>query len=163
MNLQDAFNEFFKITKLINKIGATPLLYGSVGLAKSTGLNFTFDDIDMLIEESFVSENWDAFKNHVEDNSNYKLIDLKEHTFSNGDFKIAFAKIEGMKDFAGIEVKDMLRLSEKGAEFYELRPAQFLKIYKASSINEYRKKIQKNDKDLLKVKILEKYIKENKK
>ncbi|GLI88651.1 hypothetical protein ANABIO4_20030 [Bacillus subtilis] len=44
------YNEFINIAKTFNKeLGIIPLLYGSLGLERVTGLDFSPEDIDILI------------------------------------------------------------------------------------------------------------------
>lgn len=44
------YNEFINIAKTFNKeLDTIPLLYGSLGLEKVTGLDFSPEDIDILI------------------------------------------------------------------------------------------------------------------
>ncbi len=44
------YNEFINIAKIFNKeLDIIPLLYGSLGLEKVTGLGFSPEDIDILI------------------------------------------------------------------------------------------------------------------
>lgn len=44
------YNEFINIAKTFNKeLDIIPLLYGSLGLEKVTGLDFSPEDIDLLI------------------------------------------------------------------------------------------------------------------
>ncbi len=57
------YNEFINIAKTLNKeLDITPLLYGSLGLEKVTGLNFSPEDIDILIPLIFLEEKWKNLK-----------------------------------------------------------------------------------------------------
>lgn len=57
------YNEFINIAKTFNKeLGIIPLLYGSLGLEKVTGLDFSPEDIDLLIPLIFLEEKWEKLK-----------------------------------------------------------------------------------------------------
>lgn len=75
------YNEFINIAKTFNKeLDIIPLLYGSLGLEKVTGLNFSPEDIDILIPLFFLEEKWEKLKKVME-LQGYKMVDLHEHEF----------------------------------------------------------------------------------
>lgn len=48
------YQEFLQVTKVLNeRLAIVPVLYGSLGLEKVTQLNFSPQDIDILVPLSF--------------------------------------------------------------------------------------------------------------
>ena len=72
---------FFENARLLQeKMQIVPLLYGSLGLEYLTKENLGADDIDILIPEIYLAEQWSVFRAMLERNG-YRLIDVHEHTF----------------------------------------------------------------------------------
>ncbi|SDJ25671.1 hypothetical protein SAMN05216352_1472 [Alteribacillus bidgolensis] len=70
------YDEFIKIAKNFNKeLDIIPVLYGSLGLEKVTGVKFSPQDIDILVPLTFLEEKWNIFKSQIEQ-LGYELIDL---------------------------------------------------------------------------------------
>lgn len=77
----ELYNEFISIAKTFNKeLDTIPLLYGSLGLEKVTGLDFSPEDIDILIPLIFLEEKWGRLKKIME-LQGYKMLDSHEHEF----------------------------------------------------------------------------------
>ncbi len=103
------------------------------------------DDIDVLIPEIFLNEKWD---NIIElmSNAGYTLRDLREHEFEKSDLRVAFAAIESLASFAGVDLKQIPVIKEDSVRYYLLSLHDYLKVYKASAKDGYRKNV-KNKKD----------------
>lgn len=101
------YSEFINIAKTLNKeLDTIPLLYGSLGLEKVTGLDFSPEDIDILIPFIFLEEKWGKLKKIME-LQGYKMVDLHEHEFRKTNTKIGIAYIEDLKPFADIDYKNL--------------------------------------------------------
>ena len=61
--------------KLNEKLGVTPLLFGSLGLEQRLGANLNADDIDVLIPEEYLDEKW-AMLMEVMTTLGYSLYDV---------------------------------------------------------------------------------------
>jgi hypothetical protein len=142
--------EFLNLANLLNtRLNIIPLLYGSLGLQKRTGIFFHPKDIDILIPELYITEKWNELKIVIE-NDGYQLIDLHEHEFSNKNYIIAFSFIEDLKKFANIEIKSIEIIIEKEIRYYLLSERQYLDVYTQSSKDSYRNNKNKLLKERLK-------------
>ena len=129
-----------------------PLLFGSLGLEERLNTNLNADDIDVLIPEVFLNEKWNSIVTIMNDNG-YVLYDLHEHAFKKSGLSIAFASIESLAPFAGINLTKIPIIEEIGIRYYLLSLEDYLKVYTASSKDGYRKNI-KNKKDQQKVELI---------
>lgn len=151
------FETFLFVAKRLNiDFRIKPLLYGSLGLERVTKIYLNPKDIDILIPQQLIEDRWEDLKSLMNE-LGYVLVDLREHQFSNHDVNIAFAKIEELKEFAGIEVDDIQSIIENETEYKLLNLNQYLLVYRKSSIDGYRK-VKKNNKDYEKIKLIESII-----
>lgn len=151
------FETFIHVANRLNKdLKIKPLLYGSLGLERVTNIQLNPEDIDMLVPQEFIEDRWEDLKSLMTE-LGYVLEDLREHQFSNQDVKVAFAKLEELKDFAGIEVDDLQSIKENETEYRLLNLNQYLHVYRKSSIDGYRN-VKKNNKDQEKIRLIESII-----
>lgn len=149
--------EFLYIAGLLNeKLHVVPLLFGSLGLEQRLHTNLNADDIDVLIPEIFLHEKWDSIVS-IMNNNGYVLYDLHEHAFEKSGLSVAFASIESLVPFAGINLAKIPIIEETGIRYYLLELQDYLKVYTASSKDGYRKNI-KNKKDEQKIKLINKVL-----
>ena len=112
--------EFLHIAKLLNeKLHIVPLLFGSLGLEQRLHADLNADDIDVLIPEAFLNEKWDSIVTIMNDNG-YVLYDSHEHAFEKAGLSFAFASIESLTPFAGIDQAEIPIIEEMGAHYYLL-------------------------------------------
>ena len=140
--------EFLRIAGELNKkLEIIPLLFGSLGLEQRLHTNLNADDIDILIPEAYLSENWNSIVSVMNDNG-YVLYDLHEHAFEKSGISIAFASIESLTPFAGIDIAQIPIIEEADVHYYLLSLGDYLKVYTASSRDGYRKTAKnKNDEE----------------
>ncbi|AIX07532.1 MULTISPECIES: hypothetical protein [Bacillus] len=151
------YNEFINIAKVFNKeLDIIPLLYGSLDLEKVTGLDFSPEDIDLLIPLIFLEEKWEKLKKVMELHG-YKMVDLHEHEFKKTNTKIGIAYIEDLKPFADVDYNNLEIFEDDGAKYYLLTIDDYLKVYNRSLLDSYRR-TKKNNKDQKKINILNKLI-----
>ncbi len=144
---------FLQIAKKLNeKFKVTPLLFGSLGLEQRLQTNLNADDIDVLIPEMFLKEKWSDIVETMAENG-YSLYDTHEHAFKNSDLSIAFASIENLVPFAGIELAKIPIVAEMDVQYYLLDLQDYLKVYTASSKDGYRRDI-KNKNDIQKINLI---------
>jgi hypothetical protein len=154
MNLYD---EFIEITKSLNKdLNIIPVLYGSLGLEKVTGVEFSPQDIDILVPLTFLEEKWVILKSLLE-NLGYELIDLHEHEFKKDNVKIGISYYEDLKKFANIDYNTLMKNEDNGATYRTLSISEYLKVYNRSLLDGYRR-TKNNNKDQSKIKILNKLL-----
>lgn len=149
--------EFLCIAKTLNKkLDIVPLLFGSLGLEQRLHTNLSADDVDILIPEVFLHDKWESIV-AVMSNNGYVLYDLHEHAFEKTGLSIAFASIEDLTPFAGVDLTGIPVIKEAGIRYYLLDLQDYLKVYTASSKDEYRKNF-KNKKDEEKIELINKAI-----
>ena len=149
--------EFLYIAELLNeKLHIVPLLFGSLGLEQRLHMDLSADDIDVLIPEMFLHEKWDRVVTLM-NNNGYVLYDLHEHAFEKSGLSFAFASIESLMPFAGINIANIPIIEETGVRYYLLELQDYLKVYTASSKDGYRKN-KKNKNDEQKIKLINKEL-----
>ena len=149
--------EFLYVAESLNKkLNIVPLLFGSLGLEQRLHTSLNADDIDILIPEAFLDEEWNGVVTVMNDNG-YVLYDLHEHAFEKSGLSLAFASIESLTPFAGIDIAKIPIIEESGVYYYLLDLQDYLKVYTASSKDGYRKNI-KNKKDEEKIKLINKAL-----
>ena len=132
------YKEFLRIAGLLNqKFGITPLLFGSLGLERRLRKSLNADDIDVLIPERILRDEWERLIRLMTEEG-YVLVDLREHEFQKADFKIAFAVLEGLTPFAGIDLREIPVVTDNGVRFLLLGLPDYLKVYEASLKDGYR-------------------------
>ena len=147
------YKEFLRIAGLLNqKFGITPLLFGSLGLEQRLRKSLNADDIDVLIPERILQDEWDRLARLMAEEG-YALIDIHEHEFQKADFKIAFAVLEGLTPFAGIDLRNIPVMTDDGSRFLLLELPDYLKVYEASLQDGYRIHV-KNKQDQKKIDLI---------
>ncbi|MGE5579780.1 MAG: hypothetical protein ACM3WU_07045 [Bacillota bacterium] len=152
--VDEKFRAFIDLAKLLNEgLGITPLLFGSLGLERRLNLDLSAQDIDVLVPQVFLREQWPYLKECV-GRLGYSLLDLREHEFWNGVHKTAFAAIEDLGPFVGIDVSQVPIVEAGYARYMLLTLSQYLAVYRESSKDSYRRD-KNNSKDLKKIAIIE--------
>ena len=145
--------ELLHIAEMLNKkLHIVPLLFGSLGLEQRLDINLNAEDIDVLIPEVFLNEKWDSVVATMRD-SGYTIYDLHEHAFEKSGLSVAFASIESLMPFAGVNLAKIPMMEEMGVRYYLLDLQDYLKVYTASLSDGYRQNV-KNKKDAEKIKLI---------
>jgi hypothetical protein len=153
MRIMTLYNEFIEIAKRLNRdLNIIPVLYGSLGLEKVTGIRFSPQDIDILVPLVYLEEGWERLKSLLE-TLGYKLIDLHEHEFKKENVKIGISYYEDLKKFADVDYNNLLKNEDNGVSFRTLSVSEYLKVYNRSLLDGYRR-TKNNNKDQNKIKIL---------
>ncbi|XKI13017.1 Nucleotidyltransferase family protein [Sporosarcina sp. ANT_H38] len=153
----DLYEEFINVSKTLNQqLAIVPVLYGSLGLEKVTQVDFSPQDIDILVPLAFLEEKWELLKDTMEQ-LNYTLVDVNEHEFIKNESKIGFAFIEDLVEFADVDYKSLKVFEESGAKYYLLTISDYLKVYTKSLQDGYRR-TKNNNKDLHKLEILNRLL-----
>ena len=103
---EEKWKLFLKIARTLNRRGVTPLLYGSLGLWRRTGEAIFADDIDVLLPETWLSEQRSAFQTLLQA-EDWRLIDAHEHTFEKRGVYCSFAALEKLETFAGVPISEI--------------------------------------------------------
>ena len=146
MTTTEKYHEFLQIAHALNtRLGCTPLLFGSLGLSRRLEADLSPDDIDVLLPREFLADRW-AELAELMHSLGYALYDLHEHAFGREGLSAAFAELEGLADFAGVDVGAIPILSDTGSSYRLLTLSDYRKVYAASAKDGYRRdKKLKND------------------
>lgn len=151
------YKTFLTIASELNRrLNICPLLFGSLGLEKRMGLDLEADDIDILIPELYLNERWQELIS-VMDRISFRLYDLHEHAFERNGISAAFAGIESLKFFAGIDISEIPVVEEAEIKYCLLGLEDYLKVYTASSKDSYREN-KNNGKDFTKIEIIKRRL-----
>ena len=149
--------EFLSIAAVLNeRLQIVPLLFGSLGLEQRLHADLHADDIDVLIPEVFLNEEWDRLVS-VMNEQGYVLYDLHEHAFEKAGLSVAFASIESLTPFAGVDVGKIPMMEEAGVRYYLLDLQDYLKVYTESAKDGYRRD-KKHKEDGEKVELIKKAL-----
>ena len=137
--------QFYDLARNLNAFGILPLLYGSLGLEHRLGRDLGADDIDILIPQIWLTQRWEELSSFLR-NQGYELYDLHEHAFWKENVSTAFASLESIEEFAGIDIAKIPKIRYNNICYLLLDLEDYKKVYTASSRDGYRKdKKHKND------------------
>jgi len=138
--------QFYDLAQSMNEsLGICPLLYGSLGLEQRLGRELGADDIDILIPQIWLTQHWEALCSFLQ-KQGYELYDLHEHAFWKDKVSTAFASLESLEEFAGIDIAKIPEIRYNNICYLLLDLEDYKKVYTASSRDGYRKdKKHKND------------------
>lgn len=126
----------FKIIEILKQLDIKPVVYGSFGVACYLGNFKKFGDIDLLIDDQFIGNDWEKFNLFLLSHG-FVLIDEKEHEYLFNDLKIGFAKKSILiKDKIVNDYIDLVKY--KNLDAYTLQPKHFLAAYRFSLKDGYR-------------------------
>ena len=144
--LLDMKDEFLNIARIFNeKLNVVPLLFGSLGLEQRLHTDLNADDIDILIPEIFLNDKLNSVVDIMSE-IGYSLYDIHEHAFEKNGLTAAFASIESLIPFAGVDTDNIPVIESADVRYLLLDLQDYLKVYTASSEDGYRKNVKnKND------------------
>lgn len=148
------YEAFLSLASGLNReLGILPLLYGSLGLEQRLNMNLQADDIDVLVPEIWLHGRWDRLRLFM-DNLGYDLYDVHEHAFVRDGISVAFASLESLSSFAGIEIAKIPTVQYNNTSYFLLELEDYRKVYLASSRDGYRKD-KKNKDDAAKIALID--------
>ena len=148
------YNVFLELACQLNrKLEIIPLLYGSLGLEQRLHRDLRADDIDVLVPEIWLSNQWDNFAGFMQQQG-FHLYDFHEHAFYRDRVSVAFASLESLSDFAGIEIAKIPMVRYNEIQYLLLDLEDYRKVYTASSHDGYRKD-KKNKDDVAKLRLID--------
>lgn len=149
--------EFLSVAEQLNKeLHIVPLLYGSLGLDQRLQTDLGVEDIDILIPEVYLNEKWEQLATLMEGNG-YVLYDLHEHAFEKARISVAFASIEELAPFAGVDLTETPVIEESSVHYFLLSLQDYLKVYTASAKDGYRKN-NKHKQDEQKIRLIQRAL-----
>jgi len=143
--------DYQKLNEFLLGYEIDSILYGSLGVSVYLGNFKQFDDIDLLIEDSYLLDKWPVLIKIMKNNG-FELIDTREHEFKNKqEVKVAFAKKSILVgDNICDPTKDIQTCRKDGILIKTLSKQAFINAYTFSSKDGYRKeKRGKNDLDIV--------------
>ena len=147
------YEVFLEVARMFNdRLQVTPLLFGSLGLEQRLRIRLNPDDIDVLLPERYLTSDWQRVISLMTE-CGYVLRDEEEHEFEKDGLRIAFASIESLEPFAGVDIQKIPRIWERDVCYLLLSLPDYLNVYKASSEDGYRKNV-KNKQDHLKIELI---------
>ena len=148
------FETFLHLAERLNReFEILPLLYGSLGLEQRLGMDLHADDIDILIPQIWLQDQWETLAKWMAQ-LGYELYDLHEHAFCNDGVSVAFASLESLSTFAGIEIAKIPMVRYNNTRYLLLDLEDYRKVYAASSLDGYRKD-RKNKDDSAKIALID--------
>ena len=149
--MQAKIEAFLSAARRMNAVGVTPLLYGSLGLSERLHRDLHADDIDVLIPEVYLHEKWETVLQNMQAEG-FALYDLHEHAFARGSLHMAFAALEELTGFAGVDIAAIPKQTRDGVQYRLLTLADYLRVYTASAKDGYRRdKKLKNDSEKIRL------------
>ena len=151
------YTAFLHIAGLLNqKLHITPLLFGSLGLERRLGARLAPDDIDILVPEAFLDADWEQLEVLMESDG-WRLVSISEHEFERDGIHAAFASLEDLRPFAGVDVSRIPEAEDRGVRYLLLELTDYLKVYRASEKDGYRKNVRQKQ-DFQKIRMIEKAL-----
>lgn len=157
-DLKSMIAKYAKVETFLKPHGISSVLYGSVGVGVYLGDFKEFGDLDILVQDKWLDENWVVFRDLLE-SEGFALVDEKEHEFEDKNkHKVNFAK-HGIltRDEVADPTKDFVTTIFHGVEVYTLTPEAFLKTYEFSVKDGYRKQ-SRGKKDAVVIDKLKNYL-----
>jgi hypothetical protein len=125
-----------KIIKILKELDIKPVIYGSFGASYYLGNFKQFGDLDLLVEDKFIDNNWEEFNTFLLSH-HFVLINERGHEFIFNNVRIGFAKKSILvKDKIINDYTELVKFGELDA--YTLRPEQFLIAYRFSLKDGFR-------------------------
>ncbi len=112
-----------------------------MGLERRSCSDLNADDIDILIPEKLLSDDWKMIEDLM-NSEHYALFNAEEHEFVKSNVHIAYAAIESLVSFAGVDISAIPIVTDVGIQYYLLELSDYLKVYQASSKDGYRKNVK---------------------
>jgi len=124
------FKTFLEISKQLNKYGISPILYGSLGVARLIKVN-DIDDIDIIVPDIWLTNNFLKFKKIMGD-IGFKQDKDYPHEFNRAkkEGHIGFELKSSLKKDLGVIPKAVRVTEINGIKFGELSAKDYLVIYK---------------------------------
>lgn len=139
-------DEFILVTKALNKLGITPIVYGSLGLYFLIGRKIQINDIDLLVEENDFRQ-WDEIKKIVLD-LDYQIDPDHDQEFKGKNCFLSILLVADIKKLIGKNKFNLKKTVLKNAVFYNFSLFEHIKIYQNGLKNIWRcRKKEKDDKE----------------
>lgn len=157
---KEKFEIFLEVTKVLNKQGIIPILFGSLGLNKIIGEFGEANDIDILVLPELINGKWQSLIKTMKE-LKFELKDEKEHEFIKDGEIIAFGNQNDLvRDFK-LDLTSLITSEQKRIRFKELSAEQYLLCYQFMLRDTYRQE-KRGNADQGKIKLIKKYLEKDK-
>ena len=141
MENREKLDAFLEIAGCFNEtLGSVPILYGSLGLSEALSKEIVTSDIDVLVEVSIFTSCFDAIRTLMKE-MGYMLTDTDENEFQRGSLRVGISHDGDMIDFSGVNPGELTVVGNV-VRYRVLNIQQYLKTYKASLVDGYRRDIR---------------------
>ena len=123
------FSIFLEIAKSFNRQGIVPILYGSLGLYRLIGQLDNVGDIDIIISDVYLKDKFNELIKIMKE-IGYEQDPTHPREFTKGEGYVGFESEEKLKQYAGIDYSNFKTVIINNVEFKELRPGNYLMVYK---------------------------------
>jgi len=148
------YREFLAVAALLNeRLGVTPMLFGSVGLERRLGTDLGADDVDVLLPEHTLKNDWEKVSDLMAE-SGYSPSAGKARGFLKDGVMIEFGSIEGVAKFAGLDITAVPHELDGGADYLLLDLPMYLRVYRALAAEPGRE----NKRDRQKIALIERAV-----
>lgn len=140
MNLDKKFTAFLEIANVLNKHNIVPVIYGSLGLYRIVGQLDEINDIDIIIPNENLIDNFEVLKRAM-DEVGYKQDAHYPHEFTKGEGQIGFEPESDLKEL-GIDSQKLKVTKLNDSKFKELEPKDYLLVYRRN-LKTWETKVEK--------------------
>jgi len=122
------FAVFLEVTAALNRLGVTPILYGSLGASRHTAIR-AIEDVDIIIPDLWLGKRFPALKRCMA-RIGFRQDDTFPHEFTNGRYQIGFEPRSELRSDLGIRPKRLRTTEVNGSRFRELSLADYRRVYR---------------------------------
>jgi len=150
---------FSKLVSGLNRMGITPIVYGSLGLAFLIKKQIPINDIDIILLDDEFNNRWNDIRKFLTKDMKYTTDPEHKQEFLN-DIFVSFMSVSDIRKLTEINISQLQKTIKNKISYYNLTPNQHLDIYKNGLLNKFRRqKREKDDKN--KIDLIRKYLLKN--
>jgi hypothetical protein len=154
-----AMRVFSKLVSGLNRMGITPIVYGSLGLAFLIKKQIPINDIDMILLDDDFDNRWEDICKFLIKDMKYAIDPEHKQEFLN-DILVSFMSVSDIRKLTKINISQLQKTARKEITYYNLTLNQHLNIYKNGLLNKFRRqKKEKDDKN--KIDLIRRYLLKN--
>lgn len=140
--VEPVWTEALRVVTALNQINVVPCLLGSLAVAAVSGLVTDPSDVDFQVRTETMAH-FDVIDGLMT-GLGYRLIDAYEHEYGLGDVRVAFASVETLEAYAGVDFRQLERVTIAEVQFNLPNLSQLQSIYQASVKDDWRKRKPKD-------------------
>jgi len=150
---------FSRLVCGLNRMGITPIIYGSLGLVFLIKKQIPVNDIDIILLDDDFNNRWKDICRFLTEDMKYAIDPNHKQEFLN-DILVSFMSVNDIRKLTEINISQLQKTTRNKITYYNLTPNQHLNIYKNGLLNKFRR--QKNEKDdKNKIDLIRRYLLKN--